>query len=115
MILYADTATCGNSTHRIASDILQAGQKNLYTGHMNLPEGAGESAMRCARAGVRRRGGKFGWRAYFAHRAGAGLPVQLLSIYVASQTRLIGGETGQARKTQLLLSKVSIFLILITF
>jgi hypothetical protein len=56
-----------------------------------------------------------GGHKYFAHRASAGVPVQLLSIYVASQKRLIAAETGQARKTQLSLAKVSIFLILITF
>jgi len=87
----------------------------MQPGYMNLSERADGSVIRCARAGDTRRGGKVGWRAYFAHRAGAGLPVQLLSIYVASQTQLIAAGTGQARKTQLSLAKVSIFLILITF
>src|SRR5271170_954489 len=107
MILYADTGTCGNSTYRITSDPPRAGGRQdkkfyIYTlkpsahmlkcmqsGYMNLPGRADGSVIRCVRAGGRRRGGTFGWRAYFAHRAGAGLPVQLLSIYVASQTRLI--------------------------
>jgi hypothetical protein len=91
--------------------------KCMQSGYMNLPERADGSVIQCARAGGRRRGGKFGWRAYFAHRAaGAGLPVQLLSIYVASQTQLIAAGTRPGAQNTVIVSKgFHLLLILITF